>query len=65
MTNKNIYETGTYFAMLFDTDGTKHGILYGSNINILRDSIHDIQQDTDVDYVILQVVENPKNKELH
>lgn len=63
--NESEYEQGTYFALIFNEIGEKEAVIYGTDLKSVREAVHDMQEDTDLDYIILQVVENPKNRALH
>ena len=65
MTEDNPYEAGTYFALIFDDTGAKQGIMFGTDLEGIQSALDDIQVDEDVEYIILQVVENPRNRALH
>ena len=63
--NESEYTQGTYFALLFNVVGEKEGIIYGTDLESVRAAINDMRETEDLDYIILQVVENPKNRSLH
>lgn len=63
--HESTYEQGTYFALIFNEIGEKEAVLYGTDLKLVREAIHDMQEDSELEYIILQVVENPGSRALH
>ena len=64
-TSPNTYIEGTFFAVIFDASGAKEGIMYADNLVRLEEELLPVTEDSDLEYIILQVIRNPRNRALH